>query len=65
MQQRTAFVLSLVLALVLSMTAFAAPLEHEGSLEFYWDKGSQLTHSEWAKLKYICARTSVTVSLLA
>ena len=52
MQQRTAFVLSLVLALVLSMTAFAAPLEHEGSLEFYWDKGSQLTHSEWAKLKY-------------
>lgn len=52
MKQRTALAVSVVLVLAFGMTVLAAPLEHEGSLEFYWDKDSQLTHSEWAKLKY-------------
>lgn len=52
MQWSKALALSIIASLVFSIAVFAAPLEHEGSLEFYWNKDSQLTHSEWAKLKY-------------
>lgn len=52
MNKRIVFVMSLVLVIAFSGLSFASPLEHEGSLEFQWDKDSKLTHSEWAKLEY-------------